>query len=336
MDTRQRPGDPAVSSGHEAITVGLLGRSYLAHLAAKGRSLGYQIGHEGRLRNHVVPAIGHKALGEWTIADSERLLGGLRARLEPRTIQSVGQLLRGLVTHAHKEGLAPRDWDPMFRVSYSARSLVHGAPVHQVQPEEIPSGEAVEALAAAFCARGWPEWGLAVRLCAQSGLRWGELVGLTAGDVSVARRQVIVARSIAQARGALYEKVPKSGTRRTTIFYESLAAPLEHRIGELGPRSGALLFPGAGGRWAERSAFRRGRFIPAARLAGWAFEHGRPPYNWLSLRHFAATTMLYEVGLDLSDVAHFLGHADPAFTLRTYVDCRPRIYDRAFEMTRGR
>src|SRR5579863_9040719 len=111
------------------VTVRQLGDSYLAHLAAKGRSLGYQDVHEGRLRNHVVPAIGHRELTQWTVADSERLLGGLRASLEPRTIQSVGQLLRGLVTHAQKEGFAPRDWDPMFKVSYSAKSPVHGAPL---------------------------------------------------------------------------------------------------------------------------------------------------------------------------------------------------------------
>lgn len=325
-----------VSHGQTAITVEQLGRSYLAHLAARGRSLSYQVGHEARLRNHVVPVIGHKALPEWTVADSERLLGSLRITLEPPTIQSVGQLLRGLVTHAQKEGLAPRDWDPMFKVSYSARSLVHGAAAHQVQPEEIPTAEEVEALAVGFERKGYPEWGVAVRLCAQSGLRWGELVGLTADDVVVARRQVRVVRSIGQVNGTRFEKTPKSGTRRTTIFYESLTEQLVRRIEQLHGRSGALLFPGAGGGWAERSAFRRGRFIPAARLAGWVFEHGRPPYNWLSLRHFAATTMLYEVRLDLSDVAHFLGHADPAFTLRTYVDCRPRIYDRAFEITRGR
>jgi integrase len=333
METDGGAGTPDVTPG---VTVSQLGQSYLAHLAARGRSLSYQSGHEARLRNHVVPAIGHKALGHWTIADSERLLGGLRVSLEPPTIQSVGQLLRGLVTHAQKEGLAPKDWDPMFKVSYSARSLVHGATVHQVQPEEIPSADQVEALAAGFVSKGYPEWGLAVRLCAQSGLRWGEIVGLTAGDVVVARRQVAVVRSIAQVKGHRFEKTPKSGTRRTTIFYESLAEPLGARIEELNRRSGALLFPGAGGRWAERSAFRRGRFIPAARLAGWEFRGGCPAYNWLSLRHFAATTMLYEVGLDLSDVAHFLGHADPSFTLRTYVDCRPQIYDRAFEMTRGR
>lgn len=326
----------AVVPAQMPVTVSQLGQSYLAHLAAKGRALSYQVEHEGRLRTHVAPVIGDTAIERWTVADSERLLGGLRATLEPSTIQSVGQLLRGLVTHAHKEGLAPKDWDPMFKVSYSARSLVHGAPVHQVQPEEIPSPEEVGALAIGFERKGYPEWGLAARLCAQSGLRWGEVVGLTVGDVILGRRQVKVARSIGQVKGTRFVKAPKSGTSRTTIFYASLTEALEHRVGALGNQPDALLFPGARGGWAERSAFRRGRFIPAARLAGWQFTNGRPPYTWLSLRHFAATTMLYEVGLDLSDVAHFLGHADPAFTLRTYVDCRPRIYDRAFEMTRGR
>ena len=57
---------------------------------------------------------------------------------------------------------------------------------------------------------------------------------------------------------------------------------------------------------------RRRVLVPAARKAGltWVTFH--------SFRHTCAS-LLFEAGRDVKQVASWLGHADPAFTLRTYV-----------------
>ncbi len=41
-----------------------------------------------------------------------------------------------------------------------------------------------------------------------------------------------------------------------------------------------------------------------------------------SLRHFAASSWLHD-GASIREVAEYLGHADPGFTLRTYAHLMP-------------
>jgi site-specific recombinase XerD len=47
-----------------------------------------------------------------------------------------------------------------------------------------------------------------------------------------------------------------------------------------------------------------------------------------ALRHFFAS-MLLEQGISIRALAEFLGHADPAFTLRVYTHLMPSSFERA-------
>jgi site-specific recombinase XerD len=47
-----------------------------------------------------------------------------------------------------------------------------------------------------------------------------------------------------------------------------------------------------------------------------------------ALRHLFASSMLHQ-GVSIKELAAFLGHADEAFTLRTYVHLMPNSYERA-------
>jgi integrase len=47
-----------------------------------------------------------------------------------------------------------------------------------------------------------------------------------------------------------------------------------------------------------------------------------------ALRHLFASLMLH-LGVSIKELAAFLGHADEAFTLRTYVHLMPNSYERA-------
>lgn len=57
---------------------------------------------------------------------------------------------------------------------------------------------------------------------------------------------------------------------------------------------------------------RRRVLVPAARKAG---------LSWVTFHTFRHTcaSLLFEAGRDVKQVATWLGHVDPAFTLRTYV-----------------
>jgi integrase len=60
---------------------------------------------------------------------------------------------------------------------------------------------------------------------------------------------------------------------------------------------------------------------PAAKAAGLTVERGGERVAWVSFHTFRHTcaSMLFEHGRNVKQVAEWLGHADPAFTLRTYV-----------------
>jgi integrase len=47
-----------------------------------------------------------------------------------------------------------------------------------------------------------------------------------------------------------------------------------------------------------------------------------------ALRHFYASVLLSE-GVSVKELADYLGHADPGFTLRTYTHLVPSSYQRA-------
>ena len=72
------------------------------------------------------------------------------------------------------------------------------------------------------------------------------------------------------------------------------------------------MFPNAKGTVLDDGNVRRRAFDPAARAAGceWASFH--------TLRHTAAT-LLFAQGRNIRQVAAWLRHADPSFTLKTYV-----------------
>ena len=77
------------------------------------------------------------------------------------------------------------------------------------------------------------------------------------------------------------------------------------------PQDEPLFVSGRGGRLHESNA--RGRVLEPARERA-----GLPWVTFHSFRHTCAS-LLFDVGKNVKQVSEWLGHADPAFTLRTYV-----------------
>jgi integrase len=320
-------------------TVGTLADAYLeAHIAH--RSVRYRERQEYLLRRWVRPVLAERTVTDWTPADSEQVLSQARqAGVSSSTVQNVGATMRGLVTYARKlRWLTGRDDTAVY-----------------IPRASLPTDADCEKLFAAMREQGQARWATAMRLAHRSGLRWGELIALRAEDIEFEPARVVrVHQAVEQpAKGTATMKAPKNERRRTTIFPRSLTEELRLLVDEVVAEHSpcGLMFPGARGGIARRSAFQQ-VWIKAADAAGWPMERelqrskGYGPahkkgWRWTGsatwtvhdLRHVAACWMLFDLKLDPAVVADKLGHADPSFTVKRYIGVRGDADAQAHDLT---
>jgi integrase len=98
--------------------------------------------------------------------------------------------------------------------------------------------------------------------------------------------------------------------------------------GELGGKlvTVRLLVTGDGGRTYRGDCFNKVIWQGAFRAAG--VEYRNRADGMHALRHFYASTLLAQ-GVSVKELAEYLGHSDPGFTLRTYTHLVPSSYERA-------
>ena len=83
---------------------------------------------------------------------------------------------------------------------------------------------------------------------------------------------------------------------------------------------------GDGGRLHTGDSFHKVVWQGAFRAAG--LEYRKRADGMHALRHFYASTLLAQ-GVSVKELAEYLGHSDPGFTLRTYTHLVPSSYERA-------
>jgi integrase len=182
-------------------------------------------------------------------------------------------------------------------------------------------------------------WQAVVDCGAGLGLRHGEIFGLDAGAVGFLHRRVRVARQLKRVNGRLWFGLPKGGKERDVPLPQAvslaLAAHIEahppaevtlpwnepgsRRHGE--PVTAALLFTRQGCA-VQHSTFNTTAWRPA-RLAAGIGEGGLH-----QLRHYYASALLAG-GVDVKALSEYLGHHDPAITLRIYAHLMPSAEGRA-------
>jgi integrase len=171
---------------------------------------------------------------------------------------------------------------------------------------EEPEAKALTTLELAALLGTLPDrWRLFFELLAHSGLRISEALGLDRGDIEFgAQPRLHVRRQF--YRGKL-KRLKTSNGRRALPLSPAMARALWPIC--QGPDA-PLFATGTGGRLSDRNV--RRVLDHAADQAGvpWASFH--------TFRHTCAS-MLFEHGKNIRQVATWLGHSDPAFTLRTYV-----------------
>ncbi len=150
------------------------------------------------------------------------------------------------------------------------------------------------------------QWRLFFELLAHTGLRVSEALGLDWADVEFgATPRLLVRRQF--YRGTLKRLKTRSGRRDIP-----LSPGMARRLWAARPPrgDGPMFATRTGTRYGDRNVR---RVLDAA-----AERAGVPWVGFHVFRHTCAS-MLFESGKNIRQVAEWLGHTDPAFTLRTYV-----------------
>jgi integrase len=245
------------------------------------------------LERFAIPFFGTARLGEIDAPDVRDYIASLIARgLTSRTVRRYVAPLRALFAQAVADG--------HVRINPTAgvRVVVRGERVYRprtLTPEDIKR-----------LMRKIPEpWRELVWFLAYTGARIGEALAATWGDVG-------------QENGAPVLFVPDSktdaGVRAVPLSPETNRMLLRRRVQAEYSGDADPIFPSAVGTQLDARNWRRRVWAPAAKAAGVkATPH--------MLRHSLAS-LLFEHGHTAAQVAAWLGHQDPSFTLRTYIHAR--------------
>lgn len=173
------------------------------------------------------------------------------------------------------------------------------------------------------------------------GLRQGEVLAYSPDDVDRERMVVHVQRQLKTVKGVMMFAPPKGGKTREVPIPEALLARID-RYGEMFPAV-AVTLPWAkpdgdpitvrllmtgdkSRRLYSGDLFTKVVWQGAFRTAELTY---RPRIDGMhALRHFYAS-MLLSRGVSIVELAEYLGHSDPGFTLRTYTHLVPSSHERA-------
>jgi integrase len=153
------------------------------------------------------------------------------------------------------------------------------------------------------------DWRLFFEFLVHTGLRISEAVGLRWEHVDLGNRPRVLVRE--QFYEGSRSRLKSKRGRRDVPLSPRMAERLRTKKA-VSHRDDAPVFATIAGTELNRANVASRILKPAGKAAGvpWASFH--------TFRHTCAS-MLFEEGRNVKQVAEWLGHADPAFTLRTYV-----------------
>ena len=280
-----------------------------------------------QLANHIVPKLGSKTLAELERRPStvQQFLTGLP--MGPAGASQIAITLSMILNAAVDDQLIIRNPCKAQSVKLPRQPKSKVKPWTPAQVREIRAGLPPQWRAVADCGSGL-------------GLRQGEIFGLDAGAVDFLRRTVHVRMQVKRVNGKAWFALPKGGKERDVPLPErvslALAAHVEQypaaevtlpwnepgnprRHGK--PVTAALLFTRHGAPL-NHSTFYTGAWRPARNAAG--ITEG----SLHQLRHLYASALLAG-GVDVKALSEYLGHHDPAVTLRIYAHLMPSAEGRA-------
>lgn len=307
-------------------TIADLGEMYLEGVGRRRQlAMNTRRSVTSNLRRHIIPVVGDVPCTSWTRAHTQSVMDKCEAAgLAPATI---GRVVGDMST------FAALGVELGFKVGEPCKGL---QPVRQsaLSKGSLPSPTDVERVAEAMAeATGDDYRHTQVMFLAYTGLRVAEMLALRPSDVSSGVVSVVRQRD---GRGFME---PKFGKQRETIYPAWLDGPLARLTEDADPNG--PLFPAKSKRWDTYQRWRETCWNPAADKADWPKDDsGRRVWTTHTLRHYFGVWALSPqgLGLDIADVAMFMGHSSTETTHRLYVQTRPDRFGRAREasLTAGR
>jgi integrase len=270
------------------------------------------------IEEHAIPRWGTWRLAEVEPADVRDAFGELRRDgASTSGIKKLRAALSAMFATAVEDGLVRSN--PVKGVR------VPPAPTDQEPGDGESKAKALTRAELALLLAAIPaDWRLFFEFLTHTGLRIGEAIGLTWAHVELGRRPRIRVREQIY-RGERRGLKSRQG-RRDIPLSPAMAKRLAERRRDTYGGEDAPVFPSATGT-AHHPSNVHGRVLdPAAVSVGFAEEvegrNGkrrlRSTVTFHTFRHTCAS-LLFEAGRNVRQVAEWLGHADPGFTLRTYV-----------------
>ncbi len=246
------------------------------------------------LETYIIPLFAGRKLADVERSDVRRLVKGLEDRgLAPASVVKNLAPIRAMFAGAVDDDLLRSNPCAGVRVNPRRGNV-----------EEEPEAKAMTQTELASLLAEIPErWLLLFELLAKTGLRISEALGLDWGDVDFGKLTLRVRRQY--YRGDLRQLKTHSGRRDLP-----LSPGLARRLWKAQSASGPVFATRDGKRLADRNVR---RVLDAAGM--------RAGVEWVHFHTFRHTcaSMLFDSGKNIRQVCDWLGHSDPAFTLRTYV-----------------
>jgi integrase len=153
-------------------------------------------------------------------------------------------------------------------------------------------------------------WRLFFEFLTHTGLRISEAIGLTWADVDLGKTPRIRVRE--QVYEGERQRLKSKHSRRAIPLSSGMAERLRAQRRDCYARADAPVFSTITGTALNRANVAARVLKPAAESVG------LPWVSFHTFRHTCAS-LLFAAGKNVKQVQEWLGHADPAFTLRTYV-----------------
>ncbi|MFK4088775.1 tyrosine-type recombinase/integrase [Kribbella sp. NPDC020789] len=299
-----------------------------------------EIHYEGKWRIHVAPAFGKRQVGSIRPSEIAVWLRELTEQFGPSTARSAFLVLYGSLEMAVEDGALKRN---------PAKSSLVKRPTVPDPDIVVWSEETVDAIVEAHP----PQFRLIPIIGAGAGLRQGELFGLTPEDFDFEEKVIWVRRQVKKLGRDFVFAAPKNDRVRAVPMSDHVAEFAKEHIKEFGttdvtlpwevldgePRTVPLIFTWSDGKQIRARNYDETIWKPALSTVGviprpTRDARGRRQFDTNrktglhALRHHYASVSLND-GVNIKELAKYLGHHDPSFTLRIYTHLLPTSHDRA-------
>jgi integrase len=257
--------------------------------------------HRYQLEQCLLPALAARRINMITVDDvAEMLLQLQHKRRSAKTSASALATLHSVLRFARRHGWVTID--PVAELERDER------PCLVRRRQRVLGRDEIERLLDACTA----QYRLIVATALFTGLRISELLGLTWSDVDFAAGVLRVRAQLSRAhRGAPAVRVPPktAASHRDVPLVAQLAGLLiaHHRATRFAADTDWVFTTSRGTPHSQRNINRHG-LQRAAEIAGLGRD-GWPPLRFHDLRHTFASHLILDLGVDVAQVSHILGHA---------------------------